>query len=173
MKEIIAELKKPFPPAAHKERKLPGGDRWFYIPWQLIRDRLDEVCEEWECSYSQPFYLDHANPKKALCCITCTISIEGHSRQGVGNAEIELISGSGKDMGRGTPVERAVADAFKNAAEAWGVGRYLDDQAEVTRLLQRSGDGRAVAFAAKNQNSYTRKTGEISREQWLSQQRGN
>ena len=142
-KEIIEQLKQPFPVAAHKERKLPGGGRWFYIPWQAIRDRLDEVCPEWEVSYSEPGYLGD------FCHITCTITIKGVSRSAPGNAPIELLSSSGKDMSRGTPIERAIADAFKNASESFGVARYLDDQEFVVKYMQSRGDGRAYKFATE------------------------
>lgn len=150
---IITQLKAWFPPDAHKERDLPGGKKWFYIPWQLIRERFDEVCPDWEVSYSAPSYLGD------YCAITCTISIGGISKQGVGNAEILLLSNSGKNMARGTPIERATADAFKNAAEVWGCARYLDEQtdpkkqAEFIRYMQHSGDGRAADFYHRNAGS--------------------
>jgi hypothetical protein len=136
LKEIISELKKPFPVEDHKERTLPGGGKWFFIPWQSIRDRLDEVYPAWQCFYSEPAYLGE------YCHIICTISIEGVSRSAPGNAPIEVLSGKGKDMSRGTPIERAIADAFKNSAEAWGIGRYLDNQEFVVRYLKSKGDMR-------------------------------
>jgi hypothetical protein len=170
LREIIAELKKPFPPDAHKERDLPGGDQWFYIPWQDIRERLEEVCPTFEVVYSDPIYLgDITNEKTYLCSIRCGITILGQTRWAVGNAPVIQMSSRGKDMSRGTPIQRATAHAFKNAAEAWGVGRYLDDQIGVTRLLK----GRAIAVVAKNRTQYTRETGQISREEWLKLERSN
>lgn len=184
IREIITHLKTWFPPEAHKERDLPGGGRWFYIPWQLIRERFDEVCPDWQVSYSEPTYLGD------YCSITCTITVQGISKQGVGNAEILLLSSSGKNMARGTPIERATADAFKNAAEAWGVGRYLDEQtdpktkADFIRYMQRSGDGRAATFYHRNEGNLPQRSTvsnkatakpfgqalvrnrEISREEW-------
>lgn len=174
IREIISELKKPFPASDHKERKLPGGDRWFYLPWQLIRERLDDVYPEWEIFYGDPVYVgDATNDKTHLCSIRCGIKLGNLTRWGVGNAHVVLLSSAGNDMSRGTPVERARADAFKNAAEEWGIGRYIDDQTEVTRILQKSMDGRAIAFAAKNQTQYTKKTGEISRQEWLKRKSPN
>lgn len=149
IKEILTELKKPFAPQDHIERELPGSGRWFFIPWQRIRERLDEACPDWQVEYSTPVYLgDH-------CVINCTLTIAGVSRMAPGNAPIELLSKSGKDMSRGTPIERAIADAFKNAAEAFGVGAYLDVQAQdkrefMLRYMQAKGDGRAVQFAREN-----------------------
>lgn len=54
-------------------------------------------------------------------------------------------------MSRGTPIERATADAFKNAAEAFGIARYLDDQVKTVNLLHKQGDGRAYKFAKENE----------------------
>lgn len=151
--EIIAKLKAHFPADIHRERDLPGGGKWFYVPWQAIRERLDEVCPDWQVAYSQPAYLG------AFCTVTCTITIGGISRRGVGNAEIELISKSGKDMSRGTPIERAIADAFKSAAEAWGVARYLDEQADpklkadFIRYMQKRGNGKAAVYHHRNEGN--------------------
>jgi hypothetical protein len=187
IQDIIAQLKAWFPPEAHGERELPGGGKWFYIPWQLIRERFDQVCPDWEVSYSAPAYLGD------YCTITCTITIGDIAKQGVGNAEILLLSSSGKNMARGTPIERATADAFKNAAESWGVARYLDEQtdpktkADFVRYMQHSGNGRAADLYHRNQGNLPRngsngsasakaqakpfgqplkRTREISREEW-------
>jgi len=190
IRDITHQLKAWFPPEAHRDRDLPGGSKWFYIPWQTIRERFDEVCPDWEVSYSAPSYLGD------YCAITCTITIGGISKQGVGNAEIMLLSHSGKNMARGTPIERATADAFKNAAEAWGVARYLDDQtdsktkADFVRYMQHAGDGRAADFHHRNEGNLparspatkiqakpfgqsavrptAKRTREISREEWES-----
>lgn len=143
--EILLELKKPFRPEQHQERQLPGGGRWFYITWQDIRERLDEVCPEWSCTWTEPIYIGD------YCHISCTITICNVSRQAPGNAPIELISSKGKDMARGTPIERATADAFKNAAEAFGIARYLDDQVKTVNLLHKQGDGRAYKFVKENE----------------------
>ena len=136
--EIIKELKKPFPAADHQERQLPGGGRWLFIPWQKIRDRLDDVCPGWDVVYSDPVSCD------GLTVVRCRLAINGVTREGVGNSD------NGK--GYGTPVERATADAFKNAAEAFGVGAYLDNQDFVIRYLQSQGDGRGVQFAMRDRN---------------------
>ncbi|WP_071992863.1 Rad52/Rad22 family DNA repair protein [Aphanizomenon flos-aquae] len=143
--EILAALKQPFKPEQHIERPLPGGKRWFFITWQDIRERLDEVYPEWSCTWSEPSYIGD------YCHISCTITIAGVSRQAPGNAPIQLISNEGKDMARGTPIERATADAFKNAAEAFGIARYLDDQTKTVNLLHKQGDGRAYKFAKENE----------------------
>lgn len=149
LSEIQRQLKEPFPPDVHKERDLPGGGKWFYVPWQVIRDRLDDICPDWEVEYTDPVQFDE------LCTIRCTLKICGVSRSAPGNAPMRLISSSGKDMSRGTAIERAIADAFKNAAEAFGIGAYLDEQSQDKReftikYLHKSGDSRAYKAAREN-----------------------
>lgn len=177
LSEIIRKLEEPFPAEDHKERPLKGGDRWFYIPWQKIRERLDQVCV-WQDFYSDFTY----SPDGQRCIVTCTIEIGGYKRQGIGSVPLVELSNAGKDCSRGEPEQRAVAAAFKAAAEQWGVARYLDDQAFVTRHLRKYHDGRPVAYARKNQNQYTMprpqrsqssNSGQISREEWLKLQRSN
>ena len=142
-KEIAPQLKAPFPVSAHKERDLPGGGTWYYVPWQLIRDRLDEIVPDWTVEYTDPILFED------LCVIRCRMTICGIVREAPGNAPVKLMSQSGKDMARGTPVERAIADATKNAAEAFGVCRYLDDQADpatkeaFVRHMRSGGNARA------------------------------
>lgn len=141
IKEILTELKKPFPPEDHKERALRGGGKWFYIPWQKIRDRLDSVCPDWSVSYSDPVVCgEHI-------IIRCKITICGVSREAVGN-DMAFVERNEKGNSKtiGTPPERAAADAFKNAAEEFGVAAYLDDQEYVIRYLHKKGDGRGVRY---------------------------
>lgn len=142
--EIINKLKAPFKPDQHKDRKLKGGGNWFYIPWQDIRDRVSEVDPNYGQQFGSPQFLDK------YCFVDCTLTIYGVSRQAIGNAEIEMISGAGNNMERGNAIERAIADAFKNAAEAFGVAAYLDDQKAVIRILSSVGDSRAYTYS-KNQ----------------------
>lgn len=149
IRTIIAQLKEPFPPEAHTERDLPGGGKWFFISWQKIRERLDEVCPDWQIEYGTPTYLDK------YCVVSCKLTLCGVTREALGNAEIELLSKSGRDMSRGTPIERAIADAFKNAAEAFGVAAYLDEQSQdkrefLMRYLHSKGDARALQYAREN-----------------------
>lgn len=157
LSEILPQLTDRFPPESHKERALPGGGRWWYVPWQAIRDRLNQVCpDDWEVSYDEPKFLDK------YCYVTCTIMICGVTRRAIGSALIELLSSSGKDMSRGNPIERAVADAFKNACEAYGIAAYLDEQTddrtkrEFVKYMQKSGYGKP---AAEYQNQATGQRG--------------
>ena len=75
--ELIAiqqALKAWFPPEDHKLRDLPGGkSQWYYVPWQTVRERLDQVYPAWQASYSEPRYIGD------YCTVTCTITINGIS----------------------------------------------------------------------------------------------
>lgn len=123
LSEILPQLQAWFPAEAHRERDLPGGGTWWYVPWQLIRDRLNQVCpDDWQVAYDDPKFLDK------YCYVTCTLTICGVTRQAIGSAPIELLSSKGKDMARGNAIERAVADAFKNSCEQFGIAAYLDEQ---------------------------------------------
>jgi hypothetical protein len=143
--ETIEKLKAYFPADEHLERKLPGGGRWFYIPWQQIRERLDQSCPDWTCEYSDPIKMPDGET-----VIRCKITIEGCTREGVGVAPMADFNDSGKRKGIGSPVEVAIADAFKNAAEQFGVGAYIDNQKKLVTYLQSKMDGRGVKFYKEN-----------------------
>jgi hypothetical protein len=129
--DTIQSLKAHFPPESHKERELPGGKRWTYIPWQQVRERLDQACPDWTCEYSDPIRLPDGET-----VIRCKLTIEDCTREGMGVSPPIALNDSGRRKGIGSPVEVAVADAFKNAAEQFGVGAYLDDQKELIRYLK-------------------------------------
>lgn len=123
LRTIIAELKKPFPAPLHEIRELPGGARkWVFLRWQTVRERLDEVCPDWTIDHSEIQYLGN----DATC--RCGITILGVRKEAIASVPITLLSKQGNDMARGSAADRLAAEALKNAAETWGVGRYLDDQ---------------------------------------------
>lgn len=149
--EILEELKKPFPPEVHKDRPLPGsGGKWLYVPWQAIRDRLDELFPlDWSASYSDPVVV--GDYMVLRCKLTILLSKGGITRVGVGNDKAyPEVNDKGKSKVIGTPPERARADAFRSAAEEFGIAAYLDNQAFVARYLNSKGDGRGVKYAQEN-----------------------
>ncbi len=97
--ETIQKLKAFFLASEHKDRSLPGGGRWFYIPWQKIRDRLDECCSDWECEYGDPIRLPDGET-----AIRCKIKIEGCTREGVGTSAAAEFNEMGKRKGIGSPI---------------------------------------------------------------------
>jgi hypothetical protein len=130
LRRIQAELKKPFPASLHEFRELPGGGKkWVFLKWQTIRERLDEVAPEWISDYSEIQYLGN----DAIC--RCGITILGVRKEAIASVPISITSSSGKEMSRGSASDRLAAESLKNTAEAWGVGRYLDDQVFIIRYL--------------------------------------
>ncbi|BBD69565.1 hypothetical protein NIES4072_31010 [Nostoc commune NIES-4072] len=130
LRRIQAELKKPFPAKVHEFRELPGGGKkWVFLKWQTIRERLDEVAPEWISDYSEIQYLGN----DAIC--RCGITILGVRKEAIASVPISVTSNSGKEMSRGSAADRLAAESLKNTAEAWGVGRYLDDQVFTIRYL--------------------------------------
>lgn len=130
LRRIQAELKKPFPASLHEFRDLPGGGKkWVFLKWQTIRERLDEVAPEWTSDYSEIQYLGN----DAIC--RCGITILGVRKEAIASVPISITSSGGKEMSRGSAADRLAAEAIKNTAEAWGVGRYLDDQPFTIRHL--------------------------------------
>ena len=120
--ELKKQLKDWLPIDCHEIRDLPGGGKYAFISWQNVRARLDELCN-FEIEFSDPVIVDD------LCTIRCTIAIEGVRRQGMGVCSVI------KKGIRGTFVESAIADAFKNAAEQFGVGHYLDNPQVQNKLI--------------------------------------
>jgi len=150
--ELKHKLKQIFPTNLHQLRDLPGGGIYAFITWQNVRERLDEICD-WEIEYCDPILIDD------LCIIRCTLTIQGTKRQGVGNASVIKTK-------IGNFAEAAIADSFKNAAEQFGLGAYLDDP-EMQRQLK--GDrvlvdeyqkrtGKAIGIYAKNAASSANST---------------
>ncbi|MEH1808541.1 hypothetical protein [Nostoc sp.] len=130
LRRIQFELKKPFPAKLHEFRELPGGGKkWVFLKWQTIRERLDEVAPEWISDYSEIQYLGN----DAIC--RCGITILGVRKEAIASVPISITSSSGKEMSRGSAADRLAAESLKNTAEAWGVGRYLDDQVFTIRYL--------------------------------------
>lgn len=145
--EILPKLQEYFLAHEHKDRVLPGGGKWVFIPWQTIRDRLNKVCPaDWTVSYSDPVVAGD------YTAIRCKLTICGVTREGVGNDKAyPEVNEKGKAKTIGTPIERATADAFKNAAEQFGIAAYLDDQKLVTKILNSQKDNRAVQYAKENE----------------------
>ncbi|WP_445634620.1 hypothetical protein NSTC745_06441 [Nostoc sp. DSM 114161] len=130
LRRIQSELKKLFPADLHEVRELPGSNKkWVFLRWQTIRERLDEVAPDWMSDYSEIQYMGN----DAIC--RCGITILGVRKEAIASVPISLQSSKGNEMTRGSAADRLAAEGLKNAAESWGVGRYLDDQPSVVRYL--------------------------------------
>jgi len=138
--DILAQLTDWFPVEDHKERQIKGGSRWYYLPHQAIRDRLNEVCAgQWSTEYEGPHLID-GEP-----IYHCRLTICGITRTGIGDK-------SNEPSPYGTAAQRAFRKAFVDAAEQFGIGAYLDEQtSEKTkrnfiRYMQQSGNGKAAVL---------------------------
>lgn len=128
--DLYPELIAPFPPEAHKERVI-GRDRqgkttyWVYLPWQAIRDRLIQVVGVQGFIFETTgYWLDESgNP-----VIQVRLNILGVVKEALGfHTAHEKFQGNKSQV--------TLADAYKNAAEEFGIGAYIDDQPFVIRYL--------------------------------------
>jgi hypothetical protein len=151
--DILPKLQDWFPVEDHKERQIKGGSRWYYIPHQAIRDRLNELCPgDWSTSYEGPHIID-GEP-----VYHCRLTICGVTRTGIGDK-------SNEPSPYGTAAQRAFRKAFTDAAEQFGIGAYLDEQTSektkrnFVKYMQSQGNGKAAANFLGNQRL---ERGEIS-----------
>lgn len=152
LEDIQSALEAKFLPSQHKDRTLPGGGRWFYVPHQTITDRLNAVCPgHWQSKVGS---IAGAGD---FTVVFLELTICGVTRTGVGDDKtFPETNDRGKSKVIGTPAVRAFRNAFKDAAEQFGICSYLDDQKEgaskqeFIRYMQGKGDGRAQKFAMEN-----------------------
>lgn len=136
IKEIFKQLSAYFQPGDHSVRDLPGGaGKWVYIKWQRVQDRLNEVCPEHEFKFEPIQFEWQANE----AIVRVSLTIEGVTKQAIASVPIVLESKNGKNMARGSTTDRLHAEAVKKAAECWGVGKYLEDQAKALSFLLKPG----------------------------------
>lgn len=132
LRRIQQELRQPLAASAHKIRDLPGtSDLYIFLPWQAVRDRLEEVVPDYQLSFSDPVYDQAVN----LVSIQASIEILGVKKSAIAAVKISIISNKGNNAERGHCIDRLHAEAIKNVGEAWCVGRYLDDQIGVYKML--------------------------------------
>lgn len=132
LRQIQKELRQPLPPVAHKIRELPGtSDLYIYLPWQTVRDRLEEVVPDYNLDFDDPVY-DHTTN---LVSIKATIEILGIKKSAIAATRISIFSKKGNNAEIGHCIDRLHAEAIKNAGEAWCIGRYLDEQVSVYKML--------------------------------------
>ncbi len=150
--DIKEQLTKWFLPEEHLERKLPGGKAWFYIPHQVIRDRLNKVCYgDWEETYSTP--TTNGNQTS----IACRLTIYGITRTGIADDKtFPELNGQGKEKIIGSVIVNIARHSFRDAAEKFGVATYLDEQVGSKKkafidYMTNKGDRRASQFTQENE----------------------
>ncbi|MEH2152086.1 Rad52/Rad22 family DNA repair protein [Nostoc sp.] len=150
LEEILPKLTEWFAPEEHKDRTLPGGGRWFYIPHQSITQRLNAVCPgHWHTK------VNSTNIAGDYTVVIVELSICGVTRTGIGDDKtFPELNDNGKAKIIGTPPVRAFRSAFKDAAEQFGICAYLDDQKakrnEFAQYMAKKGDQRANKFITEN-----------------------
>lgn len=124
--ELLKELQRPFPREWHKDRGLPGGGKFIYIPWEKYAARLDEVVGgDWSTESSEPVTAGD------YLSFRCTLTINGTSRTGIGTIRTyPEKNDEGKEKIIGDPLNNSFRDAFTDAAYMFGIGRYLDFEKE-------------------------------------------
>lgn len=97
-----------------KQRPGRGSQKFDYITARQVADRLDTVIGpgNWETRFMV------VSSEKAV--VECTITIFGQEKSDVG-----YPNNPGKPEQEEEPFKAAYSDAFKRAAVAWGVGRFL------------------------------------------------
>lgn len=150
LEETLPKLTAWFSPEDHKERKLPGGGRWFYVPHQEITKRLNDVCpSEWQTKIAS------TNIAGDYTVVILELTICGVTRTGIGDDKtFPEVNDQGKAKIIGTPPVRAFRNAFKDACEQFGICAYLDEQssnkAAFIKFMQSKGDMRAYKYAQEN-----------------------
>lgn len=150
--DIREQLEAWFPAEAHRERKLPGGGKWFYLPHQVITTRLNEICfGHWQDDYKPPVITGD------YLTVYCQLTIYGVTRTGVADSKTyPELNDEGKEKIIGSPVVNTTRHSFRDAAERFGLGAYLDSQKGKTRdafikYMAGKGDRRATQFAQENE----------------------
>ena len=147
--DIKKELFAWFPRVAHKKRGLPGGGTHFFLPHQAICDRLNDICfSDWTEEYSDPVVTGK------ITTVRCTLTICGVSRVGVADNKTEPeLNEEGKEKIIGSVVINTSRAAFKNAAERFGIGTYLNHQKDNNELRDYLNGRTQKAIATPPQNA--------------------
>ena len=99
-------------PMDKKSYRGPGGRELSYITARQVQDRLDSVVGlgNWSTHY-------FVHPGGA---VECTLTLFGISK-----ADVGYSNNPGDPSREDEPLKAAYSDAFKRAAVAWGIGRFL------------------------------------------------
>lgn len=131
--EIIADLSKPIPQQYLSQRK-QGGAQLTFLPWYQCANLLDRVCGgQWEKR------IVHIFEGKERLYMTVEITIHAQegsfSRTGSGSENLketfwnpETQRYEIRDWAYGDVLSKVESTAFRRAAAAWGLARYLYDK---------------------------------------------
>jgi hypothetical protein len=93
------------------------------LPWEMIRDRLDAVCPDWQVSYTDPVLVSD------YITVRCRLTIAGVTREATGSSKGLLRIGNSEHMsdrfnqisGSVNTPEQSMINAFVNAAAQFGI----------------------------------------------------
>jgi len=154
-------LCEPFPILWHEIKPGAGGGQngtvlaLPFVPWHHYQARLDRVVgwQEWGVSYK---FLDEET-------VYCELTICGITKGDCGEVEDEEGQGGQPSKRRGAnPLFGGVAQAFRRASAAFGLGRYLYDldryyaRAENKRITEKAADIVAELLARNGLDPLTR-----------------
>lgn len=152
LEDIKEQLFAWFEPEDHKTRRLKGGGSWVYLSHQVIRDRLNEVCfGYWNDEYSEPTLTGNTTT------VMCRLTICGVTRTGIADDKtFPELNDDGKEKIIGSVVVNVSRHAFRDAAEKFGIGAYLDSQKGSTQkafmqYMTKRGDRRIQDFTKGNE----------------------
>lgn len=160
MEDLLTQLAAPFPKECHKSRKIPGGGYYIYVAWEHYVHRLNQICGlNWSVNYSDPMVTGDYLTIRAQLTIATDAGVT--IREGIGTTRTYPEKNEdGKEKIIGDPPNNAARDALRDACYQFGIGRYLDDQAQVCKLLE-------VQNAEElSKQSRPKQQGEITREEW-------
>lgn len=124
---LFADLAAQFHPNQVKTRAGGGGRQLSYITARVAANRLDEVVgpENWRVKHR----LEHlaAGTDLVICTLEIKIDDEWIAKEDAGGFKEMVEKNRAGQMveDEENTVKTAFSDAFKRAASAWGVGRYL------------------------------------------------
>lgn len=137
---VYQQLSEQFP--KEMERTLnKGGANLTYIPVSEVHNRMNKVIglENWSLKVQN--YVEIGDSIVAHVTITAIIDGKEVQRDGVGGQKIKRIKATGLALDYGDEVKGAVSDAFKKAAQTFGVGLYLarsEDAMEIEQVIDAS-----------------------------------
>lgn len=163
--DLLQRLTARFPVSHHKDRDLPGGGRYIYVPWERYVDLLNEVCGlNW--GHRSSDFIVSGN----YLSVRVALTIYGVTREGVGTTRTYPdLNDEGKEKIIGDPPKNGYRNAFVDACYHFGIGRYLDNQNEVRQWFEDRLPKHRIQKALRQHNVRWQTVADLLRENQLPQ----
>lgn len=128
--ELRERLRAPFDSRVLRDLS-KGGKKFTYIPWPEVAERLDDCLGVLGWSRECKSWRDQHDPEEVIgwCRLTITFQGKTSTREASAGVKVKRYSekseNAGKPLDLGDDFKSAESDAFKKAAQAFGVGRDL------------------------------------------------